>query len=148
MTDHHIRVFANPAAVAHVGEGFLARTLLKTEWTHEAHLATTTYLTLRYPEIDLDAALPDMIRAYNESVGGVNDDTQGYHDTITRAYLHGVRLFLAGANRAAPLHELVNQLLQSPMGARDWPLYFWSKERLMSVEARRAWVDPDLERLP
>ncbi|WP_309601625.1 hypothetical protein [Sphingomonas sp.] len=148
MTDYVVRHFADEEAIAHVGEGFLARTLLKTEWTHEAHLATTIYLTLRYPEIDLDAALPDMIRAYNESVGGVNDDTQGYHDTITRAYLHGVRLFLAGTNRAAPLHELVNALLNSPMGKRDWPLCFWSKERLMSVEARRAWVDPDLERLP
>ena len=75
MTDYAVRHFDDEGAVVHVGEGFLARTLLKTEWTHDAHLATTTHLTLRYPEIDLDAALPDMIRAYNESVGGVNDDT-------------------------------------------------------------------------
>ena len=148
MTDHDIRLFANPFAVVRVGEGLLARTLPREEWTHEAHLAATTYLLVEHPEIDLDAALPGLIRAYNESVGGVNDDTHGYHDTITRAYLYGVRLFLGEADRAAPIHALVNNLLHSPMGRRDWPLRFWSKERLMSVEARRGWVEPDLAQLP
>ena len=148
MTDHKIRHFANPAADARVGEGLLARSLPKAEWTHEAHLAATTYLLLDHPEIDLDTALPGLIRAYNESVGGVNDDTQGYHDTITRAYLHGVRLFLSEANPAAPINDLINDLLHSPMGRRDWPLRFWSKDRLMSVEARRGWVEPDLAVLP
>ena len=148
MTDHKIRHFASLAAVARVGEGLLAHDLPKAEWTHEAHLAATTFLLLKHPEIDLDAALPGLIRAYNESVGGVNDDTQGYHDTITRAFLHGIRLFLSEADSAAPVHDLVNDLLHSPMGQRDWPLRFWSKERLISVEARRGWVEPDLAVLP
>ena len=148
MTDHKIRHFASLAAVARVGEGLLAHDLPKAEWTHEAHLAATTYLLLKHPEIDLDSALPGLIRAYNESVGGVNDDTQGYHDTITRAFLHGIRLFLSEADSAAPVHDLVNDLLHSPMGQRDWPLRFWSKERLISVEARRGWVEPDLAVLP
>jgi hypothetical protein len=34
------------------------------------------------------------------------------------------------------------------MGSRDWPLRFWSKERLFSVDARRAWVEPDLAAMP
>ena len=92
--------------------------------------------------------LPGIIRSYNASVGGVNDDTQGYHDTITRVFLHGVRLFLADADGEAPLHELVNELLLSPMGKRDWPLRFYSGERLFSVEARRHFVPPDLAALP
>ena len=148
MTEFPIRHFLSEEAVAHVGEGLLARTLPREEWTHEAHLAATTYLTLRHPEIDLDAELPAIIRGYNESVGGVNDDAQGYHDTITRAFLHGVRLFLAEADIREPIHELVNDLLHSPMGRRDWPLRFWSKERLISVEARRHFVEPDLAAMP
>ena len=39
MTDHPIRNFESAAAVRHVGEGLLARTLPKAEWTHEADLA-------------------------------------------------------------------------------------------------------------
>ena len=148
MTEFAVRHFDSDEAVARVGEGLLARTLPRPEWTHEAHLAATTYLLLKHPEIDLDTELPDLIRRYNESVGGVNSDSEGYHDTITRAYLHGIRLFLSEADTAEPIHELVNDLLHSPMGKRDWPLRFWSRERLFSVEARRGFVPPDLAAMP
>jgi hypothetical protein len=148
MTEYRPRLFENDAAVERVGEGLLSRTLPRAEWTHEAHLAATTYLLLRRPEIDVDAELPDLIRRYNESVGGVNSDSEGYHETITRAYLHGVRLFLSEADLSEPLHELVNQLLLSPMGRRDWPFRFYSRERLLSVEARRKFVPPDLAQFP
>jgi hypothetical protein len=95
----------------------------------------------------IDKRIPGIIRAYNESVGGVNSDTEGYHETITRVFLRGVRLILAEADKAEPF-ELVNQLLLSPMGKRDWPMRFYTSERLFSVEARREWVRPDLASLP
>jgi hypothetical protein len=148
MTEYRPRLFADDDAIARIGEGLLARTLPRDDWTHEAHLAATTYLLSRRLDIDLDKELPGIIRRFNESVGGVNDDTQGYHDTITRVFLHGVRLFLAEADPDAPLHELVNELLLSPMGRRDWPLRFYSAERLFSVTARRQFVPPDLATLP
>ena len=147
MTDYRPRLFASDSEVAHVGEGLLARSLPRDEWTHEAHLAATIYLLLRHPEIDLDKELPDLIRRYNESVGGVNDDTQGYHDTITRTFLHGIRLFLSKAELTAPLHELVNELLLAPVGRRDWPLRFYTRDHLLSVAARRAFVAPDVAAL-
>ena len=148
MTEFRPRLFTSDAEIAHLGEGLVACTLSKDEWTHEAHLATTTYLTLKHPEIDLDVELPGMIRRLNESVGGVNSDSEGYHDSITRAFLRGVRLFLEEADTAAPLHELVNELLLSPMGRRDWPLRFYSRELLFSVEARRKFVEPDVAAFP
>jgi hypothetical protein len=148
MTEYHLRLFSDDAEIAHLGERFLARTLPKAEWTHEAHLATTTWLLLRRPDVDVDHELPDLIRRYNESVGDVNNDSEGYHETITRVFLAGVRLFLGEADRTEPLHELVNELLLSSMGRRDWPLRFYSRERLMSVEARRDFVPPDLAALP
>jgi len=148
MTDYRPRLFADDDSIERIGNGLLARTLRRADWTHEAHLAATTYLLTRRPDLDLDTQLPGIIRRYNESVGGVNDDTQGYHETITRVFLHGVRLFLAEADGDEPLHELVNELLLSPMGRRDWPLRFYSAERLFSVEARRHFVPPDLAALP
>ena len=148
MTEYSPRLFHDDAEIAHVAEGMLARTLPKPEWTHEAHLATTTYLLVRRPDIDVDHQLPGIIRAYNESVGGVNSDSEGYHETITRLFLHGIRLFLAEADLQQPLHELVNELLLSPMGRRDWPLRFYSPQRLFSVEARRDFIAPDIAALP
>ena len=148
MTEYCPRLFSTDAEVMHLGEGLLDRTVPRAEWTHEAHLAATLYLLLRRSDVNLDGQLPEIIRGYNESVGGVNDDTQGYHETITRVFLHGVRLFLEEAEDGEPLRELVNELLLSPMGRRDWPLRFYSPERLFSVEARRAFIPPDLAALP
>jgi hypothetical protein len=148
MTDYRPRLFTTDAEIEHIGEGLLARTLPRADWTHEAHLAATTYLLLRRPDVDLDKDLPGIISRYNESAGGVNSDTEGYHDTITRAFLAGVRLFLSEADPTEPLTDLVNELLLSPMGRRDWPLRFYSPTRLFSVDARRGFVEPDVAALP
>ncbi len=148
MTDYKPRLFEHDDEIVRIAEGLLARTLPRADWTHEAHLAATTYLLTRRPDFDIDRELPGTIRAYNESVGGVNSDSEGYHETITRVFLHGVRLFLSEADLEEPLHELVNELLLSPMGRRDWPMRFYSRERLFSVEARRKFVPPDIAALP
>ena len=148
MTEYSPRLFNDDAEIVRIGEGLLARTLPRADWTHEAHLAATTYLLTRRPDIDLDRELPGIIRGYNESVGAVNSDSEGYHETITQVFLHGARLFLAEADEADPLHELVNELLLSPMGRRDWPLRFYTPERLFSVEARREFIPPDIAVLP
>jgi len=91
-----------------------------------------------------DRDLPAIISAYNESVGGVNDETQGYHETITQLSMRGVRAVLARTDPALPLVEKVSALLLAEEGRRDWPLRFYSAERLFSVEARLGWVEPDL----
>ncbi|MES2056128.1 MAG: hypothetical protein V4564_09335 [Pseudomonadota bacterium] len=148
MTDLPFRPFADDAAIRRIGEGLLACTLPKAEWTHEAHLGATLWLVRDRPDIDVDARIAGIISAYNESAGGVNDDTQGYHDTITRCFIAGIRLHLAGQAIGQPLVDTVNALLASPIGRRDWPLRFYSRERLFSVAARRGYVPPDLAPLP
>jgi hypothetical protein len=148
MTDYSPRLFASDAEIERIGEGLIALAIPRSDWTHEAHLAATVYLLLKRPDIDLDAQLPGIIRRFNESVGGVNSDTEGYHETITRVFLHGVRLFLEEADLDQPLHEIVNELLRSPMGRRDWPLRFYSPGRLFSVEGRVQFIQPDIGSLP
>jgi hypothetical protein len=148
MTDHSPRLFPDDVSIRHVGEGLLTRTLPKIEWTHEAHLAACLWLLTERRDIDVDADIARIISSYNESVGGVNDDTQGYHDTITRAYVAGVRVFLRDRQGREGLAERVNGLLQSAAGRRDWPLAFYSRELLFSVAARRAFVAPDRAPLP
>ena len=54
MTDYAPRLFTSDAEIAHLGEGLIARTLAKPEWTHEAHLGATTYLLLKRPDIHID----------------------------------------------------------------------------------------------
>jgi hypothetical protein len=146
MTEFSIRFFADDAAVRRVAEGLLARTLPRAEWTHEAHLAACCCLVLEYPDFLPEQDLPGTIRAYNEAVGGVNSDSEGYHETITQLFIRSVRAHLAECPGGS-LAERVNALLASPRGRRDWPLRFYSPERLFSVTARRGVVEPDREAL-
>jgi hypothetical protein len=138
------RLLTDDAAVRRIGEGLLACTLTREEWTHEAHLAACLYIVAERPDIAVERELPEIIRRFNVSVGGVNDATQGYHETITQTYISGVRAFLARTEPSLPLADKVNALLRGPEGRRDWPLRFYSAERLFSKEARLGWVEPDL----
>jgi hypothetical protein len=147
MTDFSPRLFSSDAEVARLGEGLLACNLAKEDWTHEAHLAACLYLLAERTDVDVDSEIAGLISRFNERVGGVNDDAGGYHDTITRIYVAGVRLFLQGDPQGG-LAERVNALLVSPIGRRDWPLGFYSRELLFSVPARRGFVAPDRAPLP
>ena len=146
-TDYEPRLFAGDHEIRALGEGLLACALPREAWTHEAHLGACLWLLTERPDIDIDAEIATIIRRFNESVGGVNDDRQGYHDSITRAYLAGVRLFLSQTEEIG-LAERVNAMLLSDVGRRDWPLRFYTRDLLFSVPARRGFVEPDLAAFP
>ena len=146
--DHEPRPFAGDAEVRRIGEGLIACALVRSDWTHEAHLAACLYIIVERPELVAERDLPGLIRRFNESVGGVNDDSQGYHETITQCFIRGIRIHLASVHEALPLADKVNRLLKAPQGRRDWPLLFYSPERLFSREARLGFVEPDLQPLP
>ena len=143
MSAFEVRLFHDDASIVAIGEGLLSATLPREAWTHEAHLAACTWLVRDRPDIDIHRELPSIIAAYNVSVGGVNDDTQGYHETITQVYIAGVKAHLMEAVNDMPLYEAVNALLLSERGKRDWPLRFYTRELLFSTQARRAFVEPD-----
>jgi hypothetical protein len=146
--EYEPRLFPSDAAVRHIGAGLVDCALERPEWTHEAHLAACLYLIVDRPDILPERDLPALIRRFNESVGGVNDETQGYHETITQCFVRAVRHYLARIDPALPLVEKVNGLLLAEEGRRDWPLSYYTPELLFSVEARLGRVEPDLRSLP
>jgi hypothetical protein len=129
--DHEPRLWPHDDAIRDTGTRFLALSLPRPEWTHEAHISTTCWLILERTDILPERDLPGLIRRYNESVGGVNDASQGYHETITRLFIRTLRRALA--ERDGPLHARVNAILAAPEGRRDWPLRFYSRELLFSA---------------
>jgi len=138
--------FTSDDEIARIARGLIDRTLPKAEWTHAAHFAAALWL-LREQGAEAERLMPGYIRAYNEAVGGVNSDTAGYHETITQASLRAARFHLAAAPET-PLWRVLETLLASEHGKSGWVLAYWTKERLFSVEARRFWVEPDLQPLP
>jgi hypothetical protein len=141
-------IFASEADILRIGEGLFACTLPRTEWTHAAHFAAALWLLRYRPDLDAVVTLPGLIRAYNESVGRVNDDTGGYHETITQASLRAARGVLNAYPPEMPVYRIVNALMATNLADPNWLLEYWTQARLMSVEARRQWVEPDLKPLP
>jgi hypothetical protein len=136
------------AEMGDLANAFVACTLPKDRWTHGAHFATALWLILRRPDLAPERDMPGLIRRYNDSVGGVNSATSGYHETITQASLHMARRLLAGLPAEVTPAAAFAALMASPLGDKDWLFSYWSRDRLMSADARLGWTDPDLRPLP
>jgi hypothetical protein len=140
--------FISEADIHRIGCGLIERSLPKREWTHAAHFAAALWLLRYRTGWDASRRMPDLIRAYNEATGVANTPTNGYHETITQASLRAGRAMLARYGSEVPVYIVANALMASPLGRSDWLLAYWSKNRLFSAEARREWVDPDLQAFP
>ena len=122
---------------------FAVPSLRKAEWTHVAHLAVGAWHVDRHGAADALVRLRDGIRRLNVSIGGANTPSSGYHETITAAYVTLLAAFL-GTCPELPLAARIVRMLTSPLADRDMLFTFYSRERLLSTEARARWVDPDL----
>ena len=142
------KTYTSEAEITRIGEGLCACTLPREEWTHAAHFAAALWLMRYRPDMEPGREMPGLIRAYNESVGRVNDDSGGYHETITQASLRAVRGVLDAYPAEVPVYRIVNALMSSTLANPNWLLEYWSQARLMSVEARRNWLEPDRKPLP
>jgi len=127
---------------------FLARTLPKPSWTHEAHLRVGLWHVRRFGEEGALSQLRAAIRAYNEAVGTANTDSSGYHETLTVFYVRVIADYLEHTATDGASDAVLEADLIATRGARELPLEFYSRGRLFSVEARREWVKPDLKPLP
>ncbi len=137
-------VFHSEKDIKNLTNALLDRSLPKARWTHAAHLAAAYELLHRHSADEVAERLPGIIRRYNEATDTPNTDQDGYHETITQFYIWAIGHFITslptGTDYLAGFHALIN----GPYGAADFPLRFYSKDRLFSVEARRQWLEPDL----
>jgi hypothetical protein len=126
-----------------IARALIECTLPKAEWTHEAHLRAGLWHVHAHGAVAALDLLRRRIAAYNESVGTLNTDTSGYHETLTRFYVTVIDRFLATADRSMELDDLARAIIAA-YGDRKLPLHHYSESKLFSVVARRSWVEPDL----
>jgi len=131
--------------VRRILEGICDRSLPKEEWTHEAHLAAAIAI-LSDSRFEALNDMPQIIKDYNEATGVRNTDHEGYNHTITIASLFATQAVMHEGTSS--LSGALHKILASQYGQSEWPLAYWSKALLFSVEARKAWVGPNLKNLP
>lgn len=137
-------IFNTDEEVNLLAKAFEERTLPKSEWTHAAHLVVGLYYCYHNPPGVAKNLMSDGIYWLNDAHGTPNTETSGYHETLTVFWLRTVAAFLEKAGREKGLAKLAAELVASINDTR-LPLKFYSRELLFSTEARRHYVEPDLE---
>jgi hypothetical protein len=116
------------------------------EWTHRAHVRVAWVYLRRW---GLDGAL-DRMRAglisYNARHGVPDELERGYHETITRAFLTLIHATMAADPACVSSEEFCAR--RPELLDRKALLRYYSRERIVSWEAKRRFVEPDLAPLP
>jgi hypothetical protein len=117
-------------------------------WHHREHIIMAGWHLLRYSEAETIGRIREAIKRYRIARGGVNDETSGYHETLT---LFWIRLSAAGlAQQPAGLDERQRlKQIADNLGSQT-RLYteYYSFDVPNSTPARLNWVEPDLRALP
>jgi hypothetical protein len=125
---------------------FEARTLPLAQWTHRAHLRVAYLYVRRYGPEEATERMRVGIQRFNAANEIPEAIDRGYHETITRAWL---RLIHAALGLECRDRGSVDFLDAHPdLGEKRTLLRFYSRERIMSWEAKREFVEPDLAPLP
>jgi hypothetical protein len=122
-------------------------TLPASLWTHQAHLEVALWYLLHYSREEAKQRMHEGIFQYNIAMGGKNTDQSGYHETITLFYLEALERFLKDICKSLSFRRLVNDLIDSRYTDKNLPFEYYTKELLMSAQARREWVVPDKKKL-
>lgn len=125
---------------------FNERTISGPDFGHEAHLRAA-YLVIQHHGFENALApMRDGLRELltNAQLAGYEPKT-GYHETITVFWLRTVRRHMQGRSFANSTEFIRNspELLDKRLMLRHY-----SKNRLMSDEARARFIEPDLAPLP
>lgn len=115
-------------------------------WTHRAHVRVA-YLYLRAH--DLDEATRRMragILRFNAANHVPEAPDRGFHETVTRAWLHLVWLTLSERGPCETSDAFLDR--ESQLCAKRALLFFYSRDRITSPEAKAELVKPDLAPLP
>ena len=125
---------------------FEAQSLPLEHWNHRAHLKVAYLYLLRFSFEETLKRLQTGIRAYNTTQGIADTPTGGYHETMTQAWLHLVHTTLCQFGPADSADAFFDA--QSQLSAKRTLLLFYSRDRIMSSEAKALFVPPDLAPLP
>ena len=125
---------------------FSNKSLPKAEWTHQAHIIVALWHNTHYPFEEALALVRSKIKSYNLSVGTLNTDDAGYHETLTVFWMTITKAFIQ-AYPSWSLDQVCSQFLQTAYASKNFPFEFYSKELLFTKKARKNWVEGNLKKL-
>lgn len=140
MAEGMHRVTATDLAFA---EAFVAGAIPPPSFDHKSHLRLAYVFLATHGPDRAPSAFRDALLEYLRHHG---IDLGKYHETLTRAWLHAVWLFMQRAGVTASSDEFLAK--SEMLHDAKVMLTHYSKELLLGEEARRTFVLPDLDPIP
>lgn len=117
--------------------------LAPAEFNHHAHMTVAIWYLAHMP---LDPATAAM-RAAIQRFAAHHGHHQLYHETITLFWMRLLDHYLHSAAPGTPLADLTERAI-AELGSAQPLFRHYSRALLLSDQARREWVEPDLIPLP
>ncbi len=117
------------------------------DWHHDIHLVVTSWYVERHECEEATRRMRETVLRYNAHNGIDVTRETGYHETLTVAWVRIIAAELNGLDTSLALPARVRHVLEAcadKYRLRD----HYSRERIMSWDARLGWVEPDLAPLP
>ena len=116
------------------------------KWHHREHIRVAyLYLCRHSYEVALDK-MRSGIKALNVAHKVPERPDRGYHETMTQVWMRLTHQTLSEFGKCENSEAFVAK--HALRLSKDTPLSYYTKERIMSAEARRGFVEPDLKSLP
>ena len=144
VIDEEARVYCDAEEVRSFIRAFEECTLPRSAWTHPAHLTVAMWYLMERSEIEATTRIRNGILRYNASQGIKTTATSGYHETITLFWTRLVAKYLSLADSDKSTVELANGVIRA-FENKEIPFEYYTRDRLLSLEARMRWVEPDLK---
>ncbi len=126
-------------------DAFSASKLPDEEWTHRAHLRVAWMFLKRHSLDEAHILMRVGIIRLNAFHGLGETPSRGYHETLTRVWLSLVASRMKATD--APTSEAFLEACADAL-ANGAALQHYSRDRVLSVEARAVFLEPDLFPLP
>ena len=118
--------------------------LSRSDWTHQSHLIVALWFLFHYSQEAATNCIRAGIMRYNSAIGIETTFTSGYHETITLFLIRIISNFLASERVNYSIVDLANKVIQI-YDNKDLPFAYYSRDLLMSWNARKNWVEPDMK---
>lgn len=137
---------SGPLTDAELQAAFESCKLPREAWNHRAHVRMAFIYARREPLPLALARMRQGIQVYNASQQVPEALDRGYHETMTVAFMRLVCDALARNGRLPDSASFCDR--NSELLDRFVLRKFYSRERIMTLEAKQRFVEPDLAELP